>query len=140
LEGASTSAFRDVKNVSELEFQANCEPSTFTKFASTVLLKFQTREDLFSEERLSRLEELFLESYNAANSLKADRCDPHFRQVMTAIAIPDLIEEANLPLYQFDNSYVYVMLQISGKCIDCDSNIKLFDKGSSSLVCKEVQA
>jgi hypothetical protein len=76
LEGASTSALRDIKDVLELELQADCEPSTFTKFASTVLLKFQTAEDDFlSKEVLSHLEELFLESYNAANGLNAhDGC------------------------------------------------------------------
>jgi hypothetical protein len=61
----------------------------------------------------------------AANILNAGLCDPHLRQVMTVVAIPDLINA--------DDSYVYVMLQISGKCNDCDSNIELFDKGAYSL-------
>ena len=39
-EGASTSALRNIKDVSELEFQANCERSTFTMFAISVLCNF----------------------------------------------------------------------------------------------------
>jgi hypothetical protein len=50
-ERASTSALRDIKDVLELEFQADWEPSTFTKFASTVLLKFQTAEGGASPSR-----------------------------------------------------------------------------------------
>lgn len=53
---------------------------------------------------------------------------------MLVQSLPDLaaLDQSSFPLHPLDESSVHVLLYISGKCHDCDGDLSLFDRESSS--------
>jgi hypothetical protein len=132
----------EIVDVTELDLQVDCDPST--KFASTVLLRFRVpqEEDALTQDQREELKELFLESCNAVNILNADLCDPH-AQELDFIKEITYIDPSSFPLlYPIDTSNevvslfedratIYLMMYVAGHCHDCDDKTNLFDKESS---------
>jgi hypothetical protein len=68
----SSMAIREIMGVAEVDIQTDCDPSrTFTKFASTILLTLDVADGDLTPERLSMIEQLFLEAFNSMNILNS---------------------------------------------------------------------
>jgi hypothetical protein len=65
------------------ELKEGCDADSFTEFNSAVAVSVtQAFLESATEAQLAELENGFLESYNQANRLNDDICDPLFRQVV----------------------------------------------------------
>ena len=134
-DSSSSDAINSIFDLTELALSDDaetCNPSTFTRFGTNVVvgLRTTTPEGL-SESNLQDLSTVFRESYKAKNELNSDKCDPMFRSGVESFAtvIDDLSQHVNLSniTETSDSTLVYVDFYVGGLCDGCDPSTNLFD-------------
>jgi hypothetical protein len=109
-EGASTSALRDIKDVSEVD---GLDPllcsGDIVSFSETLIVELEICDMAVIDQDIGFIEESFVSTYNA---LVKEYCDPYFRFLETARVVEQgaLTPAGNLP----------VELEVTGKCSGCD--------------------
>jgi hypothetical protein len=120
--------------IQEMRFADNCDPSTFTKFASKVVVSFNvsSMNEVVTDMQLEQLADLFQESYTALNELNGNLCDSLFRKVTTARAtIGTDPSKYYTTLHDFNEELVYIHFDVAGFCQDCQAETNLF--GTAAL-------
>lgn len=120
---------QDMNGLAELELQDFCTPSenTTNKFATEVFISFETTSATeLTDFQKNELSDLFKQTYNLPNR---DSCDMNMREI--EVAYIDIVEDLDSNIIPLDpllqNPQQFIMLYITGDCIDCDADINLFD-------------
>jgi hypothetical protein len=126
-------SIQNVTDVTELESTdtvAGC--SSQNEFTSTVLVTFSGDPTVATEPQLLQLSQSFLETYNSANNINPEQCDPLFREVSSVSLVAgrrklEGNEHAGVRALASQFSYRY---NVQSNCRNCGNNTRLFGEGS----------
>ena len=112
------------KNLTEQE-PVNCT-SEVTEFKTTTEVTFKGDPNIEpSDTELESLATSFVDSYNSANTLNGDLCDPVFRVAVDAELIDTYSGSRHHRKLESTGTYTYP-IHIHGTCRGCQQNTRLF--------------